>query len=298
MPSTFGIDDGLNAQIEELWDSAISGSTRLTYNSALRCFKTFLALNRLTSPGVCLPHIDEDCLIYFVTYCQKSLNLKHQSINLYLAGIRHYYIRFRGYDPFEKAILLPIILRGIKKSQCNVTKERLPITSSILKELCILLAKGVFSPFVDIMLQCSFKLAFFGFLRCGEFTCRHLNDEFSTVLIQDITMDSNKQFFIFHLRSSKCDPFRQGINITIYENIVFRPVYTMDRYLKLRFNSGALPQYPLFVEDEYKSLPLKRDTFISLLRQLLDRLGYNMCRFIDINPCLGSVLNAFPRYVT
>ena len=225
-PSTFGIDDGLNTQIEELWDSAISGSTRLTYNSALRCFKTFLALNRLTSPGVCFPHIDEDCLIYFVTFCQKSLNLKHQSIKLYLTGIRHYYIRFRGYDPFEKAIRLPIIFRDIKKSQCNVTKERLPITSSILKELCILLAKGVFSPFVDIMLQCSFKLAFFRFLRCGEFTCRHLNDEFSTVLIQNITMDPNKQFFIFHLRSSKCDPFRQGINInTIYENIVFRPVY-------------------------------------------------------------------------
>ena len=39
-------------------------------------------------------------------------------------------------------------------------------------------------------------------------------------------MDPNKQFFIFHLHSSKCDPFRQGINInTIYENIVFRPVY-------------------------------------------------------------------------
>jgi hypothetical protein len=112
------------------------GSTRLTYNSALRCFKTFLALNRLTSPGVCFPHIDEDCLIYFVTFCQKSLNLKHQSIKLYLTGIRHYYIRFRGYDPFEKAIRLPIIFRDIKKSQCNVTKERLPITSSILKELC------------------------------------------------------------------------------------------------------------------------------------------------------------------
>ena len=292
MPSPFGVDDGLNVKIEELWDSSISKSTRVTYDSALRCFKTFLALKGVASPGIYLPYIDEDCLIYFVTYCQNSLNLKHHTIKLYLAGIRHYYIRFRAYDPFDRAIRLPIILRGIKKSQCNVTKERLPITSSILKELCTLLEKGVFSTFVDVMLQCAFKLAFFGFLRCGEFTCRSRSDDFSTVLIQDITLDSSKQFFIFHLRSSKCDPFRQGVNLTIYENFVFRPVDTMHRYLKLRLEAGALPQNPLFVEDEFNFLPLRRDTLISHLRQLLDRLGYNTCKFSGHSFRIGAATSA------
>ena len=292
MPSALGIDDGLNVKIEELWDSSISESTRSTYDSALRCFKTFLALSGVASHGVGLPHIDEDCLIYFVTYCQKSLNLKHQTIKLYLAGIRHFYIRFRAYDPFDKAIRLPFILRGIKKSQCNVTKERLPITSSILKELCTLLEKGVFSTFLDVMLQCSFKLAFFGFLRCGEFTCRPRSDDFSTVLIQDVMLDPCKQFFIFHLRSSKCDPFRKGVNITIYENSVFRPVDTMHKYLKLRLGTGALPEYPLFVEDEHNALPLRRDTFISFLRQLLVSLGYNTSKFSGHSFRIGAATSA------
>jgi hypothetical protein len=73
--------------------------------------------------------------------------------------------------------------------------------------------------------------------------------------------------------------------------------YTMDRYLKLRFNSGALPQYPLFVEDEYKSLTLKRDTFISQLLyrlgyNLLYRLGYNMCRFSGHSFRIGAATSA------
>ncbi|VDI56854.1 Hypothetical predicted protein [Mytilus galloprovincialis] len=203
-------DDGLNLKIDELWDASLSESTRLTYKSAFKCFRTFLVMNGQPCSEVNLPYVKEDLLVYFVTYCQKALNLKHQTIKLYLAGVRHYYIRFLGYDPMANAIRLPVILRGIKKSQNNVVQERLPITSSILNKLCALLSKGIFSPVLDLMFQCAFKMAFFGFLRCGEFTCRSYNDNSCTVLLQDITVDPTKQFFIFRLRSSKRDPFRQG----------------------------------------------------------------------------------------
>ncbi|XP_076112479.1 uncharacterized protein LOC143080500 [Mytilus galloprovincialis] len=239
-----------------------------------------------------LPYVKEDLLVYFVTYCQKALNLKHQTIKLYLAGVRHYYIRFLGYDPMANAIRLPVILRGIKKSQNNVVQERLPITSSILNKLCALLSKGIFSPVLDLMFQCAFKMAFFGFLRCGEFTCRSYNDNSCTVLLQDITVDPTKQFFIFRLRSSKRDPFRQGVNITIYENDTFKPVDTMNKYLSIRYNNGALPKSPLFVEDEFQSSPLSRETFISSLRQLLDILGYNTVKFCGHSFRIGAATSA------
>ncbi|CAC5394727.1 unnamed protein product [Mytilus coruscus] len=157
-------DDGLNLKIDELWDASLSESTRLTYKSAFKCFRTFLVMNGQPCSEVNLPYVKEDLLVYFVTYCQKTLNLKHQTIKLYLAGVRHYYIRFLGYDPMANAIRLPVILRGIKKSQNNVVQERLPITSSILNKLCALLSKGIFSPVLDLMFQCAFKMAFFGFL--------------------------------------------------------------------------------------------------------------------------------------
>ncbi|CAC5418314.1 unnamed protein product [Mytilus coruscus] len=192
-------DDGLNLKIEELLDASISESNRLTYKSDFKCFRTFLVMNGRPCSEVNLPYVQEDLLVYFVTYCQKTLHLKHQTIKLYLAGVRHYYIRFLGYDPMANAIRLPIILRGIKKSQNNVVQERLPITSSILSKLCDLLSKGMFSPLLDLMFQCAFKMAFFGFLQYGEFTCRSYNDNSCTVLLQDITVDPTKLFFIFHL---------------------------------------------------------------------------------------------------
>ncbi|VDI28484.1 Hypothetical predicted protein [Mytilus galloprovincialis] len=135
-------------------------------------------------------------------------------------------------------------------------------------------------------------MAFFGFLRCGEFTCRSYNDNSCTVLLQDITVDPTKQFFIFRLRSSKRDPFRQGVNITIYENDTFKPVDTMSKYLSIRYNNGALPKSPLFVEDEFQSSPLSRETFISSLRQLLDTLGYNTVKFCGHSFRIGAATSA------
>ncbi|CAC5382865.1 unnamed protein product [Mytilus coruscus] len=140
--------------------------------------------------------------------------------------------------------------------------------------------------------KCAFKMAFFGFLRCGEFTCRSYSDNSSTVLLQDITVDPTKQFFIFHLRSSKRDPFRQGVNITIYKNDTFKPVDTMRRYLSLRHNTGALPKSPLFVEDELQSSPLSSETVITSLRQLLDTLGYNTVKFCGHSFRIGAATSA------
>ena len=74
------------------------------------------------------------------------------------------------------------------------------------------------------------------------------------------------------MRSSECDPFHKGVNIAIYENPIFKPVDTMIKYIKLRLNLRASQMLPLFIEDEFDFRPLSRDTFIGLLRNLLDRL--------------------------
>ncbi|CAG2208684.1 unnamed protein product [Mytilus edulis] len=281
LPSSSSFDDGLTKQVEELWEASLCISTR----------KTFMAMtnqNHINS----VPIIDEDCLIYFVTYCKNSLKLAHATIKLYLAGIRHNYLRIGHPDPLSNCARLECILRGIKKSQNNVKQKRLPITSQILKQLCCMLKQGVFSPFVDLMLQCSFNLAFFGFLRCGEFTYSSKIARQDTLLIQNIDLDINFQNFTVHLNSSKCDPFREGINITIFENDIFNPVDLMRRYIQVRKNDGARPDSYLFVNDEYNNAPLSRDTFISLLRESLFRLGYNDSKFCGHSFRIGAATSA------
>ena len=160
MSSSSGIDDELKEHLEALWDASISKNTRLVYQTAFKCFQKFLLLSRQYKTGKKLPLIDENHLMYFVTYCQKVLNFKYQTIKLYLAGIRHFYIRLEGFDPLIKTIQLPYILRGIQKTQSNLRQERLPITSNVQQELCSTLSKGVFSYFRDIMLDCAFKWHF------------------------------------------------------------------------------------------------------------------------------------------
>ncbi|CAG2198379.1 unnamed protein product [Mytilus edulis] len=291
LPSSSSFDDGLIKQVEELWEASLCISTRKTYNSGFLCFKTFMAMTNQHHINS-VPIIDEDCLIYFVTYCKNSLKLAHATIKLYLAGIRHNYLRIGHPDPLSNCARLECILRGIKKSQNNVKQKRLPITSQILKQLCCMLQQGVFSPFVDLMLQCSFNLAFFGFLRCGEFTYSSKIARQDTLLIQNIDFDLNFQNFTVHLNSSKCDPFREGINITIFENDIFSPVDLMRRYIQVRKNHGARPDSYLFVNDEYNNAPLSRDTFIARLRESLFRLGYNDSKFCGHSFRIGAATSA------
>ena len=239
-----------------------------------------------------LPAITEDHLIYFVTYCKNSLKLKWETIKLYLAGIRYHFLRAGHSDPLEGTNRLHYIMRGIKKSQRNISNNRLPITSEVLRQMCDLLTTGVFSPFIDLLLQCAFKTAFFGFLRCGEITCRLKNDYSNCVYIRDIIVNSEANCYILRLRTSKTDPFREGVDISINENTVLQPVDTMIQYLKCRKEMGVNNDSPLFVESELCTSPLTRDSFISFLRQLLTRLGYKDFQYCGHSFRIGAATSA------
>ncbi|CAC5376963.1 unnamed protein product [Mytilus coruscus] len=237
----------------------------------------------------CLPIITEDHLIYFATLCKNSKKLQHDTNKMYIAGIRYHYLRAGDNDPTTGTERLPYIMWGIKKSQHNVSRNRLPITSDVLKRLCNLLSTGVFSPFIDLMLQCAFLTAFFGFLRCGEFTCKTKDDCLNCVIIDDVEISLLHDQFVLKLRTSKTDPFRVGVN----ENDIFGPVHIMNKYLKYCLQMGALANFPLLVESEFDlSRPLSRETFINYVRQLLIRLGYNESKFCGHSFRIGAATSA------
>ena len=122
-----------------------------------------------------LPTVNEDILIYFVTHCAKNLNLAHGTIKTYLCGIRNMYIQAGYHNPMlatsgQPLFQLSLVLRGIKKSQTQTTNPRMPITTDILLALFRLLDGTFFSRHIDLLLRATCSMAFFGFLRCGEFT--------------------------------------------------------------------------------------------------------------------------------
>ena len=88
-------------------------------------------------PG--LPSISEDRLIYFIIYYHSCLKLKWTTIKLYLAGIRFHYLQAGRNNPLCNVERLQCIIRGIKRSQVNKSKPRLPTDVNILYKICCLL---------------------------------------------------------------------------------------------------------------------------------------------------------------
>ena len=220
-----------------------------------------------------LPKISENVLIAFVTYCQKSLHLRYDTIKLYLSGIKFHYIKSNNVDIFAGNLQLPYILRAVKKTQPNVSSGlRLPITFQILTELCTCLTTGVFSPFMDLMYTCIFQVAFYGFLRCGEFTVNNISSKFLSV--QDVSFDSNDTLCYLNLPTSKNDTFEEGVKIPLFNPSPLFPVNTLYKYISARRARGATPTSPLFLNTEGDALPLTRATFIHNLKEVLSRTGY------------------------
>ena len=116
----------------------------------------------------CLP-ADEPLLSEFVVFLAKSI--KYPSFKTYLAAVRHYHIRHGFTLHMHKMLRLQLVLRGIKRSQGDQIRVRLPIAIHHLKLFQLLLAIPSTTNFDSEMIWAAMTLAFFGFLRLGELTC-------------------------------------------------------------------------------------------------------------------------------
>lgn len=168
---------------------------------------------------------------------------------------------------------LQYTLKGIKKSQgsSRVQPVRLPVTVSVLKSMLHVLHKGIFGVYIDTMLKCAFIMAFFAFLRCGEFTAPSTSFNPQVGLTrQDVQVeisDAGPTVFI-HLKASKTDPFRLGITVRLCTtNNDLCPVSAYKAYAALRDQLSASAQTPFFMLPGGQ--PLTRQQFTGYLDNIL-----------------------------
>jgi hypothetical protein len=224
-------------------------------------------------PPGSLPDVPEQIFVHFVSHCRKVLNLRYDTIKLYLAGIRFHYIKQRNVDILKDNLQLHYILRATKKLQPNEPQlTRLPITFPILQDLLAILKSGLLSRLLGVMYASIFSTAFYGFLRCGEFTVSGPGSPFPR--LRDVALSEDLSLFMLTLHSSKTDPFGKGVKIPIFNTHPLYPVTLTADYISLRRQQGASPDAPLFVESELSNAPLTRSTFLSVLRQVLAAAGY------------------------
>ena len=224
----------------------------------------------------------------FIAYLGKE-NLSHKTIKSYIAAIRHmhiaYGLQFHGISPRTH-----LIIRGIRRVQGEKQLTRLPVTPDILRAI-----KAVFAAhpadYANRMYWAAVCLAFFGFLRCGEFTVSD-SDSFDPSVhlsVEDVAFDnaSNPSSVSVIIKASKTDPFRQGV--TLYLGKTDKdlcPVLAMSDYLCIR---GALPG-PLFRLPNGQ--PLRRKNLIETVRVALTKSGFNASHYSGHSFRIGAATTA------
>ena len=113
----------------------------------------------------------EGTLIYFASYLARSGC--HSTIRLYLAAMRNLHISCGHSDPLAGKLLRKMP-RGILHYQGQHRVLRQPVTPRVLLAIRPLLRSWLGS-YDFSMVWAAFTLAFFGFLRCSEFTYQGVN---------------------------------------------------------------------------------------------------------------------------
>ena len=184
------------------------------------------------------------------------------------------------------------VLRGIKREQsCRLPKKiRLPITTQIMQQIKELLLKSPHD-YNSILMWAVCCTAFFGFLRCSEFTVPKEQDYDPNVHLSyaDVAIDCKEdpRILQIYIKQSKTDPFRKGVKLSLGRtDCAVCPVSAILAYLGIR---GAQPG-PLFLTGQGK--PLTRDQFSSALTTILADIGLPVQDFNTHSFRIGAATSA------
>ena len=213
----------------------------------------------------------------------------YKTIKVYLAAIRHSHLLQGLPDPTGDP-LLHYTLKGIRRSQGDSSRTRLPITVPILKQLKSHLHASVNISVRDKrMLWAAFCTAFYGFLRSAEFTCPTSNsfDPEQTMLLSDVQAQGH--FYLIRVKSSKTDPFRRGVTVTLAPTFSSTcPISALSKYLSLLPTSN--PEVPLFqfADGRY----LTRSKLTECIRELLAASGHSPMLYASHSFRIGAATSA------
>ena len=261
----------LDEAVQFYLGKCVAPSTFASYASAQCRFRSFCQASGIQPP---FP-VKEETLCHFAAHLGQQ-HLKHRTIKCYLSGIRFAQIHLSLGDPFRNKAMprLEYVLSGIKQVQARSAappKPRLPITPELLAHIRSVWLKAPRQPDL-IMLWAAACVGFFGFLRAAEFTVHTLQgyDPEVHLSLQDVAIDSHSSPSVvrLHIKQSKTDPLRQGVDIFLgatYTTIC--PVQAILLYLEVRSPAPG----PLFMFQS--GSPLTRSALVSHLQTALQSAG-------------------------
>ena len=220
--------------------------------------------------------------------------LSYSTIKVYLSAVRHLHVTYGKHREFAVQLTprLQQVIKGIKKVQSALRepKTRQPITLGIMTKIQSVIARRSTSHF-NIMIWAACCLAFFGFLRCSEFTVQRQGSYDSSVHLSmaDVALDSRSspKTIRIKIKQSKTDPFRQGVHIYLGKTDQdICPVRAISLYLAIR---GGTPG-PLFMLEDGRLLT--RQIFSSAIDTILSEASLDKGSFNTHSFRIGAATSA------
>ncbi|MGH0140133.1 UNVERIFIED_CONTAM: hypothetical protein FKN15_010177 [Acipenser sinensis] len=156
------------------------------------------------------------------------------------------------------------MLRGMEKSLPPSSPSRQPISTDLLLHLIIALRQGCFNPFDDIVMETLCLIAFFGFLRCSEFSTPSTSSFPALGLKRSDLSQIPRNHFILHIRSSKTDQLSQGPG-------PFQPPHAVGRASTCRAVPDRAPLTTHFATRGVRHGNMDRNALAELLQALESR---------------------------
>ncbi len=243
----------------ELLDSVYAKSTKDKYDAYWNEFLEFvLDLDFEFSENAVCEYIQ---FLYETGYAYSSIAGRLSAISIGLQA--------RHEVDSTQAFLPKLLLKGVKR-QTKVSDHRKPFTEKMVHDLILALPEVVSDPYLVIMYAALFAWAFYGGLRCSEYTMPVVAEH--NLHLSDICRltKGNEAAYRIRFRSYKHSPDLIPDFIMVPSgHPILCPVLIMDQYLAVRKDVGEA----LFVD---RVGPVTRLELDNLLTDCLNHLGWDV----------------------
>lgn len=278
------------ATLRELLHSSLSAATRRIYQRSWVIFAEFY--QRYYDTVLVIP-VSSSCLALFISYlCAKGM--APATINSYLSAIAYVH-KLRGFSDPSKTFLIEKLRVAIgRRSKADV---RLPISKPLLHQLVHALTYTASSAYQRSLYTSMFMIAFYGFFRLGELTCKQASLKDKVVNYDNITFVKHNN--LIHSVNIVITRFKHNTNNRPFTIIIERqpdaqycPVQCLISYLRLRGHRSG----PLFA---FANLdPVTITQFNCQLHRALAFCGLDTARYKSHSFRIGAACHAAERGFT
>ncbi|XP_061190392.1 uncharacterized protein LOC133198298 [Saccostrea echinata] len=227
-------------------ENSLAPNSRAAYEKTFGFYSDFMSTY---FPNVSLLPPTTEHLAHFIAFCFQS-NIAASTLKTYISALS-YNFKVQGFEDPSQQFAIRKMLQGYQKLKAIGSDTRLPITTSILKQLVTSLDKLSISAYQCSMLRAMCLLAFHAFLRVGEIRVSSSTDGKNVLTLANVKLVSGKLNSCESLEITM-DNFKHSAGKHIATLILqrnksdqFCPVQAIQLFLKLRgLSPGPLFAYP------------------------------------------------------